>query len=85
MVVEDSMLDFGFDFEGNSIKVNGFLGWDVIQHFCWKLVRINDVIILDRDVFPTDHMEVFSLLASDILMNKVVIIDYPNRKFSLIG
>ena len=179
MVVEDSMLDFGFDFEGNSIKVDGFLGWDVIQHFCWELDRkndvievstskpmvceksllwdnmpiipvkfgvevlyfgidtgntesmlgvkfksfdgkthikndlivgldgrtevevdkleqlriqicqhdivLNDVIILDRDIFPTDHMVVYGLLASDILMNKVVIIDYPNCKFSLIG
>lgn len=36
IVVEDEVLDFGKDEEGNDIKVNGFLGWDFIQNFRWE-------------------------------------------------
>ncbi len=35
IVVPDKKLDFGYDEEGNSLRVNGFLGWDVIKKFKW--------------------------------------------------
>ena len=44
IVVEDSILDFGVDEEGNDLKIDGFLGWDVIQNFSWKVNRINNEI-----------------------------------------
>jgi len=37
IVVPDNQLDFGFDKEGNSLKVNGFLGWDIISNFKWTI------------------------------------------------
>lgn len=44
IVVEDSTLDFGVDEDGNDLKIDGFLGWDVIQNFSWKVNRINNEI-----------------------------------------
>ncbi|GAB6109950.1 retropepsin-like aspartic protease [Fusibacter bizertensis] len=44
IVVEDSALDFGVDEEGNDLKIDGFLGWDVIQNFSWKVSRIDNTI-----------------------------------------
>ena len=35
VVVDDNALDFGEDGHGNHLCINGFLGWDVIQHFRW--------------------------------------------------
>lgn len=37
IVVPDNKLDFGFDEEGNSLRVNGFLGWDIISNFKWTI------------------------------------------------
>ncbi|SCG82755.1 hypothetical protein DW1_1182 [Proteiniborus sp. DW1] len=37
IVVPDNKLDFGFDEDGNSLRVNGFLGWDVISNFKWTI------------------------------------------------
>lgn len=37
IIVPDSQLDFGFDEEGNSLKINGVLGWDVISSFKWVI------------------------------------------------
>lgn len=37
VVVPDDKLDFGYDEEGNSLRVNGFLGWDVISKFKWTI------------------------------------------------
>ena len=37
IVVPDNKLDFGLDEEGNSLRVNGFLGWDVISSFKWTI------------------------------------------------
>lgn len=35
-VVEDEMLDFGFDETGTHFLVQGLLGWDIIQLFTWR-------------------------------------------------
>lgn len=37
IIVPDSQLDFGFDQEDNSLKINGVLGWDVISSFKWVI------------------------------------------------
>lgn len=52
IVVEDAALDFGFDEAGNALKIDGFLGWDVIQHFSWKVDRVNNTI----EVLPSKKM-----------------------------
>lgn len=36
VVADDQALDFGEDDHGNHFCFNGFLGWDVIQHFKWQ-------------------------------------------------
>ena len=37
IITPDNQLDFGFDEEGNSLKINGVLGWDVISSFKWVI------------------------------------------------
>lgn len=37
IVVPDNKLDFGLDGGGNSLRVNGFLGWEVINSFKWTI------------------------------------------------
>lgn len=37
IIIPDDQLDFGFDEEGNSLKINGVLGWDVISRFKWVI------------------------------------------------
>ena len=44
IVVEDSKLDFGIDEYGNNMKIDGLLGWDIIQNFSWQVDRINNEI-----------------------------------------
>lgn len=46
IVVEDEQLDFGEDNNGNNIIINGFLGWDIIQHFKWQYNRIENWITM---------------------------------------
>lgn len=53
IVVEDSRLDFGVDKEGSQLKIDGFLGWDIIQNFSWKVDRINNEI----EVFTSAQTE----------------------------
>ncbi len=50
IVVEDSRLDFGVDEHGNDLKIDGFLGWDIIQNFSWKVDRINNDIEVSTSV-----------------------------------
>ena len=62
IVVEDSRLDFGVDEHGNDLKIDGFLGWYIIQNFSWKVDRINNDIEVsnsvqtekDKNLFPLD-------------------------------
>lgn len=37
IVAPDKQFDFGLDEDGNRLKVNGFLGWDVIGKFKWTI------------------------------------------------
>lgn len=68
IVVEDSRLDFGADEHGNDLKVDGFIGWDIIQNFSWKIDRINNEIEvstseqtdMDKNLF-WDNMPIISV------------------------
>jgi len=68
IVVEDSRLDFGTDDHGNDLKIAGFLGWDIIQNFYWKVDRINNEIEVstsaqtekDKNLF-WDNMPIISV------------------------
>lgn len=48
IVVPDKQLDFGDDKEGNKLKVNGFLGWDIISKFKWIINPISRTYIIER-------------------------------------
>jgi len=48
VVVEDESLDFGLDSKGNSLKVNGFLGWDIIEKFKWTYTDIDKTFIIEQ-------------------------------------
>lgn len=41
IVMPDNELDFGIDEHGNSLKINGFLGWDIIHRFKWIIDPIS--------------------------------------------
>lgn len=178
VVVPDNKLDFGHDEEGNSLRVNGFLGWDVISKFKWtidpyrrnyiveepawseskerlywdnmpiinaqydnnhmyfgfdtgntesmfskefipflknkqekkdeiagvgevieedvylvesikfsisnKSIKLKNISVLKRDVFPTKDFKIMGLLAADIAQNYKCIIDFTNHDFQLI-
>lgn len=49
VVVDDKVLDFGIDENGNELKVNGFLGWDIIQHFRWEYNLQNSTLLMDNE------------------------------------
>lgn len=45
-ILPDEALNFGVDDDGKQIIVNGFLGWDIIQHFKWTIdSRVNSIKI----------------------------------------
>lgn len=71
IVVEDSSLDFGVDEEGNDLKIDGFLGWDVIQNFSWKVNRIDNTI----EVSISEQVETRKNLFWDNMPIVPVIID----------
>lgn len=48
IVVDDSRLNFGVDENGNNLKIDGMLGWDIIQNFSWKVDRINNEIEVSK-------------------------------------
>lgn len=50
IVVEDEQLDFGEDDNGNHIIINGFLGWDIIQHFKWEYDRTGNTINITKPI-----------------------------------
>lgn len=178
VVVPDESLDFGVDESGNRLVVDGFLGWDILQHFKWtidsqndtftiqkpmnlankgtldwdnmpiikaefnnnqmffgfdtgntesmfshnfipflktkqvkadtitgvdgvieeevfvaekielsigkEVISLNDVSVLQRDIFPTKKYQVMGLLAADIIQNCRCVIDYAGRTFEFI-
>ncbi|MCD4714171.1 MAG: retroviral-like aspartic protease family protein [Clostridiales bacterium] len=59
IVVEDSTLDFGIDEDGNELKIDGFLGWDVIQNFSWKVNRIDNEIEVSNSVQTVNDKNLF--------------------------
>ena len=50
IVVDDEQLDFGEDDNGNHIIINGFLGWDIIQHFKWQYKKIENCITMTKPI-----------------------------------
>ena len=59
IVEEDSRLDFGVDEDGNDLKIDGFLGWDVIQNFFWKVDRVNNLIEVSTSEKSEDNKNLF--------------------------
>ena len=43
-------LTFTIDDQGNKIKINGFLGWDVIKNFRWHINNSNKTIKVEKSV-----------------------------------
>lgn len=58
-VLPDESLDFGLDEDGNEIKVNGFLGWDIIQHFKWTIDCLNGLFIIEQPIESEDKGALF--------------------------
>lgn len=54
VVVEDEQLEFGEDDNGNPIIINGFLGWDIIQHFKWQYDKIGNWLTISKPI--PEHM-----------------------------
>lgn len=50
IVVEDEQLDFGENDNGNQLIINGFLGWDIIQHFKWQYNKIENWITMSKPI-----------------------------------
>lgn len=48
IVVPDKQLDFGEGKEGNNLRVNGFLGWDVISKFKWTIDPISKTYTIEK-------------------------------------
>ena len=48
IVVPDKQLDFGESKEGNNLRVNGFLGWDVISKFKWTIDPISKTYTIEK-------------------------------------
>lgn len=46
-------------------------------------IELNNLTVLDRDVFPTTHYKVQGLLGSDLIENRVLRLDYRNGFFSI--
>ena len=49
-----------------------------------QAIRLNNISVLQRDIFPTKKYQVMGLLAADIIQNCKCIIDYPSRLFEII-
>lgn len=50
IVVEDEQLDFGETENGNHLIINGFLGWDIIQHFKWQYNKNENCINISKSM-----------------------------------
>lgn len=48
-----------------------------------QIIHLNNISILNRDIFPTKKYQVMGLLAVDIIQNSKCIIDYPGRYFKI--
>lgn len=49
-----------------------------------QIISLNDISVLNRDIFPTKKYSVMGLLAADIIQNCKCILDYPGRYFEII-
>ena len=49
-----------------------------------QIINLNNISVLNRDIFPTKKYQVMGLLAADIIQNSKCIIDYPGRYFKII-
>lgn len=68
IVVPDDKLDFGFNKEGNSLKINGFLGWDIISNFKWtidphkKIYKIEEPkLSVSKELLYWDNMPIINV------------------------
>jgi hypothetical protein len=50
IIVDDDILDFGVDENSTPFCFNGFLGWDVIQHFAWHYDAPNSCFHMNKPV-----------------------------------
>ncbi len=49
-VVDDAVLDFGYDNDRNHVAINGLLGWDIIQHFHWHFDNLKSRLFIKKPV-----------------------------------
>lgn len=49
-----------------------------------EAIRLNNISILERDIFPSKKYDVMGLLAADIIQDYKCVIDYPGKVFKLI-
>lgn len=75
IVVPDGQLDFGTDEFGNVLKVNGFLGWDVISQFRWVIDPLQRTfkvekpeISITKGQLTWDHMPIIQAQYQDQLL-----------------
>jgi hypothetical protein len=50
VVVDDKQLDFGETENGNQLIINGFLGWDIIQHFKWQYNKNDKCLNMTKSI-----------------------------------
>ncbi len=92
VVVDDEVLDFGIDEEGNKLVVSGFLGWDVISQFKWSYntnrntMLIEDVrnveVFEDQNMLDWNNMPLFWITING--ENKLAGLDTGNTE-SILG
>lgn len=51
VILPTEQLTFVIDDKGSKIKINGFLGWDIIQHFKWTINSLDKTISIEKPEF----------------------------------
>jgi len=78
IVVEDEVLKFGQDENGNDLQVDGFLGWDIISNLRWEYNHENLEFCFGESVTNENKM-IFEDWNNMPLLN--IIVDKKNRVF----
>lgn len=68
---------------GGTSDENVYVAKDIQLNIDNKLIQLENISVLKRDVFPTNSFKVMGLLAADIIQNHKVMIDYINQDFLL--
>lgn len=61
-----------------------FIAENIDLNISNQAIRLNDISILQRDIFPSKKYNVMGLLAADIIQDYKCVLDYPGRVFKLI-